>query len=71
MIKLFHHDLKGKVKIILNARPIGYEIKNMSDRVLKIVLHLELYRGEKMGDKRYDKESGTTAAITLCLAEAY
>ena len=30
MIKSFHHDLKGKIKIICKPRPIGNEIKNMS-----------------------------------------
>ena len=29
-IKSFHHDLKGKIKIICKPRPIGNEIKNMS-----------------------------------------
>ena len=43
MIKSFHHHLKGKIKIICKPRPIGNEMKNMSDGISKIVLHLELY----------------------------
>ena len=31
MIKSFHLNLKGKMKIICKPRPIGNEIKNMSD----------------------------------------
>ena len=71
MIKFFHHDLKGEVQIILNPRPIGCGIKNMSEGVLKKVLYLELYMGNKMEHKRYEKEYDATAAIKLCLAESY
>ena len=65
MIKSFYHDLKGKIKIIHKLRPIGNEMKNMSDGISKIVLHLELYEGRDMCDKRYVKEFGATTATIL------
>ena len=43
MIKLFQHNLKGKIKIIGKSRPIGYEIKNLLDAATNIVLSMELY----------------------------
>ena len=33
MIKSFHHDLKGKIEIIRKPRPIGNEMKNISDGI--------------------------------------
>ena len=42
MIKSFHRNLKGKIKIIRKSRPIGDEIKNLSDAASDIVLNLEL-----------------------------
>ena len=61
MIKSFHHDLQGKIKIICKPRPIGNEMKNMSDGISKIVLHLELYEGrDTMCDKTYVKEFNIT-----------
>ena len=56
MVKSFHCDLKGKIKIIRKPRPIGNEMKNMSNVISKLVLHLELYKGrEIMCNKKYDK----------------
>ena len=53
MIKSFHCDLKVKIKIIQKPRPIGNEIRNMSDDVSKIVLRLELCeRRAVMCDKK-------------------
>ena len=72
MIKSFHHDLKGKIKIIRKPRPIGNEIKNMSEAASNIVLHLELYEGKDvMQNKPYVKELGATTATTLRLTEHY
>ena len=71
MIKSFHHDLKGKIKIIRKPRPIGNKIKNMSDGISKIVLRLEFYEARDMCDKKFVKEFGATTATTLQLTEAY
>ena len=72
MIKSFHHDLKGKIEIIRKPRPIGNEMKNISDGISKIVYHLELYEGrDVMCDKKYVKEFGATTATTLRLTETY
>ena len=45
MVKSFHHNLKGKIKIIRKPRPIGNEFKNKSDARTNIVTTLELYEG--------------------------
>ena len=72
MIKSFHHDLKGKIKIICKPRPIGNEMKNMSDVISKIVLHLELYEGrDTMCDKTYVKEFNITATRLQLTKKAY
>ena len=72
MIKSFHHYLKGKIKIIRKPRPIGNEIKNMSDALSHIVMNLELYEGkESMAYKTHVKEYGATAATTLRLMQPY
>ena len=42
MIKSFHQNLKGKIKILRKPRPVGNEIKSLSDAVSNIVLNLEL-----------------------------
>ena len=42
MIKSFHRNLKGKIKIIRKPRPIGNEIKTLSNAMSNIVLNLEL-----------------------------
>ena len=54
MIKAFHKDLKGHIKIIQKTRPIGNEIKNLCDAMSQIVLNLELYVGKDiMSEKKH------------------
>ena len=68
MIKDFHKDWKGKIKIIRKPRPIGHEIKNLCDAMSQIVLNLELYEGKDiMSGKNHVKEYGATTATTLRL----
>ena len=38
MIKSYHRNLKGKIKIIKKPKPIGNEIKNMCDGMSQIVI---------------------------------
>ena len=72
MIKSFHRNLKGKIKIIRKPRPIGNEIKNMADAVTKIVMNMELYEGkEYMKEKDHVKEYGATTATTIRLTAPY
>ena len=44
VIKLFHHELKGRIKIIRKPRPVGNKTKNMSDALSHIVMNLEYMR---------------------------
>ena len=44
MIKLFQCYLKSKIKIILKPRPIGNEIKNLSDATTNIVFNMKSYK---------------------------
>ena len=70
MIKSFHRNLKGKMKIIRKPRPIGNEIKNMSDGATNIATVLELYEGrEIMSQKEWVKEYGATTATVLRLTQ--
>ena len=46
MIKSYHRNLKGKIKIIRKPRPIGSDIKNMCDGMSQILINLELYEGK-------------------------
>ena len=70
MVKSFHKNLKGKMKIISKPRPIGNEFKNLCDGLSQIVLNLELYEGrDYMKDKEYVKEFGATTATCLRLTE--
>ena len=63
MIKSFHHELKGKIKIIRKPRPVGNKIKNISDASSHIVMNLGLYEGkELMAYKTHVKEYGGTTA---------
>ena len=63
MIKSFHHELKGKIKIIRKPRPVGNKIKNISDASSHIVMNLGLYEGkELMAYKTHVKEYGRTTA---------
>ena len=70
MIKSFHHDLKGKIKIKRKPQPVGNEIKDMSDARTNIVVNLELYEGkEDMALKEHVGKFGATCATTLRLTE--
>ena len=42
MIKLFHRNLKSKIKLIWKPRPIGKKIKNLSDAAINIALNMKL-----------------------------
>lgn len=66
MLKSFHQNLKGKIKIIRKPHPVGNEIKNMADGASQIVLNLEFYEGKDvMSQKDYVKPYGATTATTL------
>ena len=56
MVKLFHHNLKGKIKIIRKPRPIGNEIKNMADGLSNIVLNMEVFDGKDLTKNKYAPE---------------
>ena len=63
MVKSFHQNLKGKIKIIREPCPVGNEMKNMANSASEIVLNLELYEGsDTMSQKDYVKSHGATAA---------
>ena len=42
MIKSFHRNLKRKIKIIWEPRPIGKKIKNLSEAAINIALNMKL-----------------------------
>ena len=70
MIKSFHHDLKGKIKIKRKPRPIGNEIKDLSDARSNIVIRMEMYEGRyAMATKENVKKYGATCATTLRLTK--
>ena len=70
MIKAFHRHLPGKIKIKRKPRPIGNEIKDLSDASSMIVLRMELYEGkDQMSTKEHVQEHGATCATTLRLVE--
>ena len=72
VIKLYHRNLKEKIKIIWKPRLIGNEIKNMSDAMSQIVINLELYEGKDiMSGKDHVQEYGVTTATTLHLTQSY
>ena len=72
MIKAFHKDLKGKIKLIWKPRPIDNEIKNLCDAMSQIVLNLELCEvTDIMSGKDHVKEYGASTATTLCLTQPY
>ena len=59
MVKSYHRNLQGKIKIFRKPRPISNEFKNLCCGITGIVLHLELYeRKDLMKDK------ATTLRIT-------
>ena len=66
MVKSFHKNLKGKMKIIRKLHPIGNEFKTLFDARSKIILYMELYEcKEMMQRKDYVSEVGTTTACFL------
>ena len=68
MIKSFHRNLCGKIKIIRKPRHVGNEVKNLVDAASQIVLNLELYEGkEPMSTKEFVKPFGATTATTIRL----
>ena len=68
MIKSFHRNLCGKIKIIWKPRHVGNEVKNLVDAASQIVLNLELYEGkEPMSTKEFAKPFGATTATTIRL----
>ena len=72
MIKAYHKSLPGKIKIKRKPRPIGNEIKDMSDGRTHIVVQMELYEGkEAMESKGHVKKYGATCATTLRLTRPY
>ena len=71
MIKSFHKNLKGKIKIRRKPRPVGNEIKDMSDARTNIVVKLEMYEGkEDMALKEHVGKFGATCATTLRLTKS-
>ena len=72
MVKSYHRNLHGEIKIIRKLRPIGNEIKNLADGRTNIVLKLELYEGrEPMSKKKHVDKYGATSATTPRLTEEY
>ena len=70
MIKAYHRNLKGKVKIIRKPRPIGNELKNMADGRSKVVLKLEVMQGKEVNkNKEYNQEFGATTGAVLRLTK--
>ena len=70
MIKSYHKNLKGKIKIKRKPCPIGNEIKDMTDAATNIVIRLELYEGkEDIATKEHVKKFGATCATTLRLTK--
>ena len=70
MVKSFHRNLQGKMKIIRKPRPVGNEFKNVCDGHTQIVLFLELYEGKDlMKEKKYVTEYGATTATCLRLTD--
>ena len=68
MIKSYHRNLKGKIKIKRKPRPIENEIKDLADARSCIAVKLELYEGkETMKEKEHVSKYGVTCATTLRL----
>ena len=68
MIKLYHGNLKGKMKIKRTPQPIRNEIKDLADARSLIAVKLELYEGkETMKEKEHVSKYGATCATTLHL----
>ena len=63
MVKAFHKDLNGMMKIISKPQPISNELKTVSDASAHIVLHTDLHEPkEDMADKEYVKDYGARTA---------
>ena len=68
MIKSYHRNLKGKIKIKRKPRPIRNEIKDLADARSCIAVKLELYEGkETMKEKEHVSKYGAICATTLRL----
>ena len=68
MLKAYHRKLPAKVKIIRKPRPIGNEIRDISDARSKIVIGMELNEGKDRNDNlEYFPEVGATTASLLRL----
>ena len=52
MIKSFHKKLNGKVKIMRKPRPIGSEIKDISDSRTNIVFCMELHEKKEVMQRK-------------------
>ena len=75
MIKSFHKKLNGKVKIMRKPRPIGSEIKDISDSRTNIVFCMELHeKKEVMQRKDYVGKFGYHFALytaVTCILSAF
>ena len=74
MVKAFHKDFNGMMKIISKLQPISNELKTMSDASTHIVLHINLHKPkEDMADKEYVKEVQELLAAVIyhCTLERY
>ena len=72
MIKAFHRNLYGKIKIMRKPRPQGNELKTLCDSESMIVLNMELNEGKvPMSQKEYFDTFGATAACGLRLCKPW
>lgn len=72
MIKSYHQDLPGKIKIRRKPRPVGNEVYDLCDAETLIVLVLEFNKGKHINpDKEFVKELGATTACSLRLTKPY
>lgn len=70
MVKSYHRNLQGKIKIKRKPRPIGNEIKDIADARSKLVYKLEIYEGkDRMSEKEHHRELGATTATVKRLVE--
>ena len=66
MVKAFHKNLKGKMKIIKKLHPIGNEFKTLCGPRPKMVFYMRLYENKKVILKKdYMNEVGTTTRYCL------
>ena len=72
MIKAFHRNLPGKVKIRRKPRPVGNEVYDLCDSLSMIVLHIEFNQGKENNKKKeFEDTYATTKATTLRLTKDY